>query len=81
MAIPSVGGAVDRTHIKMIAPSIDKDVFVNRKKVHSINTQVVFWGAFHDFIDRLVERDGAETRETTRSRVRLVRDLNRGRLQ
>ena len=39
--MPGVVGAIDGTHIKIIAPSKDEDVFVNRKKVHSINTQVV----------------------------------------
>ncbi|KAK0155270.1 putative nuclease HARBI1 [Merluccius polli] len=37
-----VVGAVDGTHIQIIAPSKDEDVFVNRKKVHSINTQIAF---------------------------------------
>ena len=32
--MPVVVGAIDGTHIKIIAPSIDEDVFVNRKKVH-----------------------------------------------
>ena len=40
--MPGVVGAIDGTHIQIIAPSIDEDVFVNRKKVHSINTQNVF---------------------------------------
>ena len=40
--MPRVVGAIDGTHIKIIAPSKDEEVFVNRKKVHSINTQVVF---------------------------------------
>ena len=39
--IPCVIGAIDGTHIKKIAPSQDEDVFVNRKKFHSINTQNV----------------------------------------
>ena len=34
-------------HIQIIAPSIDEDVFVNRKKVHSINTQIVFDATFN----------------------------------
>ncbi|KAK0139735.1 putative nuclease HARBI1 [Merluccius polli] len=37
-----VVGAIDGTHIKIIAPSKDEDVFVNRKKVHYINTQIAF---------------------------------------
>ena len=40
--MPGVVGAIDGTHIQIIAPSIDEDVFVNRKKVHSINTQIAF---------------------------------------
>ncbi|XP_062849608.1 putative nuclease HARBI1 [Trichomycterus rosablanca] len=39
---PGVVGAIDGTHIKIIAPSINEDVYVNRKRYHSINTQVVF---------------------------------------
>ncbi|KAK0144666.1 putative nuclease HARBI1 [Merluccius polli] len=40
-------GAVDGTHIQIIAPSKDEDVFVNRKNVHSINTQIVFDATFY----------------------------------
>ena len=46
-AMPGVVGAIDGTHMKIIAPSKDEDVFVNRKKVHSINTQVVFDSNFN----------------------------------
>ncbi|KAK0152278.1 putative nuclease HARBI1 [Merluccius polli] len=42
-----VVGAVDGTHIQIIAPSKDEDVFVNRKNVHSINTQIVFDATFN----------------------------------
>ena len=45
--MPSVDGAIDGTYIQVIAPSIDEDVFVNRKKVHSINTQIVFDATFN----------------------------------
>ena len=45
--MPGVVGAIDGTHIQIIAPSIDEDVFVNRKKVHSINTQIVFDATFN----------------------------------
>ena len=45
--MPGVVGAIDGTHIRIIAPSKDEDVFVNRKKVHSINTQVVFDANFN----------------------------------
>ena len=37
--MPGVVGAIDETHVKI--------VFVNRKKVHSINTQVVFDANFN----------------------------------
>ena len=47
MAIAGMPGAIDGTHIKIIAPSKDEDVFVNRKKVHSINTQIVFDANFN----------------------------------
>ncbi|XP_056605038.1 putative nuclease HARBI1 [Triplophysa dalaica] len=40
--VPGVVGAIDGTHIKLIAPRQDEDVFLNRKKTHSINTQIVF---------------------------------------
>ncbi|KAK0136608.1 putative nuclease HARBI1 [Merluccius polli] len=33
--MPGVVGAVDGTHIQIIAPPKDEDVFVNRKKVHT----------------------------------------------
>ncbi|KAK0156585.1 putative nuclease HARBI1 [Merluccius polli] len=42
-----VVGAVDGTHMQIIAPSKDEDVFVNRKKVHSINTQISFDATFN----------------------------------
>ncbi|KAK0150778.1 putative nuclease HARBI1 [Merluccius polli] len=45
--MPGVVGAIDGTHIKIIAPSKDEDVFVNRKKLHSINTQIVFDATFN----------------------------------
>ena len=45
--MPGVVGAIDGTHIEIIAPSKDEDVFVNRKKVHSINTQIVFDATFN----------------------------------
>ena len=46
-SMPGVVGAIDGTHIKIIAPSIDEDVFVNRKELHSINTQIVFDATFN----------------------------------
>ncbi|KAK0137929.1 putative nuclease HARBI1 [Merluccius polli] len=45
--IPGVVSAIDGTHIKTIAPSKDEDVFINRKKVHSINTQIAVDATFN----------------------------------
>ena len=45
--MPGVVGVIDGTNIQIIAPSIDEDVFVNRKKVHSINTQIAFDATFN----------------------------------
>ena len=45
--MPGVVGAISVTHIKIIAPSKDEYVFVNRNKVHSINTQIVFDATFN----------------------------------
>ncbi|KAK0149041.1 Golgi SNAP receptor complex member 1 [Merluccius polli] len=45
--MPGVVGAIDGTHIQIIAPSKDEDVFVNRKKVHSVNTQIAFDATFN----------------------------------
>ncbi|XP_053296371.1 putative nuclease HARBI1 isoform X2 [Pleuronectes platessa] len=56
--MPGVVGAIDGTHIKIIAPSKDEDVFVNRKKVHSINTQVVFDANFN-ILDVVAKWPGA----------------------
>ncbi|KAK0131942.1 putative nuclease HARBI1 [Merluccius polli] len=47
MVWPGVVGAIDGTHVQIIAPSKDEDVFVNRKKVHSINTQIAFDATFN----------------------------------
>ena len=40
-------GAIDGTHIQIIAATKDEDMFVNRKKVHSINMQIVFDATFN----------------------------------
>ncbi|KAK0133056.1 Arachidonate 15-lipoxygenase B [Merluccius polli] len=45
--MPGVVGATDGTDIQIIAPSKDEDVIVNRKNVHSINTQIVFDATFY----------------------------------
>ncbi|KAK4307202.1 hypothetical protein Pmani_021018 [Petrolisthes manimaculis] len=39
---PGVVGAIDGTHVKIVAPHDYEEVYVNRKNVHSINVQVVF---------------------------------------
>ncbi|XP_032690661.1 putative nuclease HARBI1 isoform X2 [Odontomachus brunneus] len=38
---PNVIGAIDGTHIKIRAPSVDANSYINRKGFHSINVQVV----------------------------------------
>lgn len=38
---PGVVGVIDCTHIKIIAPHMDEDTFINGRQYHSINTQVV----------------------------------------
>jgi len=47
---PNVLGAVDGTHIDLISPKENEDIYVNRKFVHSINCQVVS-DASHRFLD------------------------------
>ena len=39
--LPKVIGAADRSHIPMIAPSVDEYAYVNRKQFHSINMQAI----------------------------------------
>ncbi|KAK0146734.1 putative nuclease HARBI1 [Merluccius polli] len=56
-----VVGAVDGTHIQIIAPSKDEDVFVNRKKVH-INTQIVVDATFN-ILDVVAEWPAGSTRD------------------
>ncbi|KAK0143471.1 putative nuclease HARBI1 [Merluccius polli] len=50
------------THIKIIAPSKDEDVFVNRNKVHSINTQIVFDATFN-ILDVVTKWPAGSTRD------------------
>ena len=38
---PSVVGAIDCTHIRIQAPAVREDVYVNRKSFHSLNVQAV----------------------------------------
>ncbi|EYB87352.1 hypothetical protein Y032_0265g677 [Ancylostoma ceylanicum] len=39
--IPEVVGAIDGTHIKIIAPVVDEDSYVNRKDYHSLNLSII----------------------------------------
>lgn len=39
---PDVIGAIDGTHIRIVAPSENEAAYVNRKRYHSINVQIVF---------------------------------------
>ena len=61
--MPGVVGAIDETHVKI--------VFVNRKKVHSINTQVVFDANFN-ILDVVAKWPGAthDSRILTESGLR-----------
>jgi hypothetical protein len=47
---PGVVGAIDGTHVQIIAPSEYENEYVNRHHYHSINTQVIF-DAFYTFLD------------------------------
>ncbi|CAG2229820.1 HARBI1 [Mytilus edulis] len=38
---PNVVGAIDGTHIRIRAPSVDEHIYVNRKNYHSVNVQGV----------------------------------------
>lgn len=40
---PRVIGLIDGTHIKIRAPTVQPDSYINRKKFHSLNTQVSFF--------------------------------------
>ncbi|XP_059380106.1 putative nuclease HARBI1 [Carassius carassius] len=55
---PGVVGVIDGTHIRIIAPSEDEDVYVNRKRYHSINVQVVF-SADYRIVDIVAKWPGA----------------------
>ena len=39
---PGIVGVIDGTHIRIVAPRVDEAEYVNRKRYHSINVQVVF---------------------------------------
>ena len=40
-SFPKVIGCVDGTHVPILAPPINEDIFVNRKNFHSINIQAI----------------------------------------
>lgn len=42
MGFPGVVGAIDGTQVRIIAPTVNEETYVNRKGIHSINVQVVF---------------------------------------
>ncbi len=70
---PSVIGAIDCTHIMIRAPSVNEIVYVNRKNVHTINTQIICdadmlitnvvarWPGSTRFIHPDAQRCGGET--------------------
>lgn len=39
---PGVVGTIDGTHIRIMTPSVNEHLYVNRKRYHSINVQIVF---------------------------------------
>lgn len=39
--LTGVVGAIDGTHVRIVAPEQDEALYVNRKRYHSINVQVV----------------------------------------
>ncbi|WAR06421.1 HARB1-like protein [Mya arenaria] len=43
---PKVIGAIDSTHIHVVSPHEQEDIYVNRKGVHSINVQVILDGSY-----------------------------------
>lgn len=47
---PEIVGAIDGTHVQIIAPSQYENGYVNRHHYHSINTQVIF-DPFHKIIE------------------------------
>lgn len=55
---PHVIGVIDGTHIQIVAPKEQEEVYVNRKGHHSINTQVVF-DANYKILDILARWPGS----------------------
>lgn len=55
---PGVVDVIDGTHVRIIAPSEDEAVFMNRKRFHSINVQIVF-KADYKILDIVAKRPGS----------------------
>lgn len=55
---PGVVGAIDCTHIRITAPKEFPDEYINRKRYHSINVQIVF-NARYEIISCLAKWPGS----------------------
>lgn len=42
VGFPRDVGAIDGTHVRITAPTVDEETYMNRKGFHNINVQVVF---------------------------------------
>ena len=47
---PKVVGVIDCTHVRILAPSLEEEIYVNRKGFHGINAQLVF-----DAVDNVID--------------------------
>ncbi|XP_045130233.1 putative nuclease HARBI1 [Portunus trituberculatus] len=56
---PGVVGVVDGTHIRIIAPREHEVEYVNRKRFHSINVQVVFYATYYRILDIVAKWPGS----------------------
>nr|XP_034332395.1 putative nuclease HARBI1 [Crassostrea gigas] len=75
---PGIVGAIDGTHVQIIAPSDYENEYVNRHHYHSINTQVVF-DPFHKIIDVVAKWPGSthDSRILNESGLKSLFDQNR----
>ncbi|XP_052243768.1 putative nuclease HARBI1 [Dreissena polymorpha] len=55
---PKVMGVIDCTHVRILVPSLEEDIYVNRKGFHSITAQLVF-DAFDTIIDVVARWPGS----------------------